>query len=286
MTSRTIRDGFLGSERVAKLSPKAERLYVRMLLFSDDAGRLDGRPGALHAGCFPVGGVDVETAEFGELLTEIIGAELAIGYRFDEKPYLQILRVQRIGNAKRAIFPWTDGGFTITYITRETADGSKDYVFTSLPGAELPATPPRPVQEPASQAAYRIAQALAESIRSWRPEYREINAARLNGTVDQWSKDIDLAIRKDKRNHGEMLSIVTWLPDHQGSGDFRWRNNILSGSKLREQYDKLAVAWDRDVQRAKLPPLTGSNYSGSRTPVTPAVDNRPSIAELHRGIVK
>lgn len=57
--------------------------------------------------------------------------------------------------------------------------------------------------------------------------------------LKKWALNIDLMIRIDKRSPQKIESIINWLP----SNEF-WRKNILSGEKLRKQFDKLELEMD------------------------------------------
>jgi len=54
--------------------------------------------------------------------------------------------------------------------------------------------------------------------------------------LQTWSKDIDLAIRVDKRTEQELIGCIDWIYTEQGSF---WIPNILSAKKLREKFDTM-----------------------------------------------
>jgi len=101
-----------------------------------------------------------------------------------------------------------------------------------------------------------IAKLLAESIHSWKPNYLQIQPAKIGRSLDNWAKDIDLALRIDSRDPEKMKEMLVWLPGH-GDERFRWRDQILSGAKLRQQFDKLEIAMTRNSpmqqQKKRLP---------------------------------
>jgi hypothetical protein len=55
--------------------------------------------------------------------------------------------------------------------------------------------------------------------------------------TDSWLKDIDKAIRLDGRTKTELITIIDWI---YTDGTF-WQSNILSGKKLRDQYDHMII---------------------------------------------
>lgn len=58
-----------------------------------------------------------------------------------------------------------------------------------------------------------------------------------NGDWTKWVNDIDLAIRKDNRTKEELISCINWIYNSK-KGSF-WKSNILSGKKLRSQFDTM-----------------------------------------------
>lgn len=58
-------------------------------------------------------------------------------------------------------------------------------------------------------------------------------------------KALSLAIRADGRSEQDIETIIHWLYSGTKQGTF-WRGNILSGAKLRKQFDRLMVEKERD----------------------------------------
>lgn len=79
----------------------------------------------------------------------------------------------------------------------------------------------------------RITKLLRDSIRSWKPN--------IKFAPSKWTPEIDKMLRIDKRSPITVANIIAWLPSHT-NGTFKWRNQILSGHKLREQFDRLEIA--------------------------------------------
>ena len=61
-----------------------------------------------------------------------------------------------------------------------------------------------------------------------------------------WAKQIDLMIRLDERDPEEIKKIISWCQ----KDDF-WQDNILSTSKLRTQFDQLALKMSKDGAKKK-----------------------------------
>jgi hypothetical protein len=77
--------------------------------------------------------------------------------------------------------------------------------------------------------AYRLARLLLKLILARRSGFKKPN-------LQAWTKDIDLMIRIDKRDPGEIERVIRWCQK-----DPFWQNNILSPRKLRKQFDQLAM---------------------------------------------
>ncbi len=64
----------------------------------------------------------------------------------------------------------------------------------------------------------------------------------------KWSNDIDLAIRIDGRSKKQLIDVIDWIHNEEGSF---WMSNILSGKKLREKFDQLNI--QRSTSKSKTP---------------------------------
>jgi len=134
MPNRLIREGFLDSEAVASLSDWAERVYHRLLIAADDAGRFDGRTEILRARLLPLG--SRRTSDYDTALSEIADQGLVLRYQVAGKPYLQITKWQMCSNAKLSKYPWTDGTYQIAFVELQTRDGAKSFVASSVAGPD------------------------------------------------------------------------------------------------------------------------------------------------------
>ncbi len=75
----------------------------------------------------------------------------------------------------------------------------------------------------------KVSEYLLSKILTNKPNFRKPN-------LETWSKDIDLAIRIDKRTESELIGCINWIYTDQGSF---WIPNILSAKKLREKFDTM-----------------------------------------------
>lgn len=64
-------------------------------------------------------------------------------------------------------------------------------------------------------------------IRERQPDFKEPNK-------DKWLKDIDLMLRKDKRDLEKTKKLIVWASEHKW-----WKSACLSAEKLRKSYDEM-----------------------------------------------
>jgi DNA replication protein DnaC len=60
-------------------------------------------------------------------------------------------------------------------------------------------------------------------------------------SMAKWSHEMDLMIRRDKKDPEEIRRIINWCQD-----DDSWMGNILSVGKLRKQYDRLVSRMEQE----------------------------------------
>lgn len=132
MANRLFRDGYLDSEAVNGLSDFSERVYARMLLAADDAGRLDGRIAILRGKVRPLDSAR-RNADYEHALSETCRAGLAYCYAVEGARFVQLTKVQKGTPAKMSKFPDWRGTYEIVTVKRQTRDGLKDFVLSSIP---------------------------------------------------------------------------------------------------------------------------------------------------------
>ena len=76
------------------------------------------------------------------------------------------------------------------------------------------------------------------------PTFKDNQNGRREKTIQSWATDIEKMIRIDKRIPCHIWNMILWV----AADDF-WFKNILSGSKLRKQYDRLSAAITADVRK-------------------------------------
>lgn len=103
-----------------------------------------------------------------------------------------------------------------------------------------PSPSPSPKNKELLSEAYRLTDLLISKIIEHLPNYRELRKEKKEKTRQRWAEDINKAIRLDNRHPEELRDLIIWCQE-----DGFWKGNILSGSKLRQQYDKLVASKSR-----------------------------------------
>lgn len=106
-------------------------------------------------------------------------------------------------------------------------------------GATDPEPPAKVKPEPCDDAK-ACASHLLEAIRSHTPDFKATKApAELAVMLHGWAHDLDLAIRIDGRTAVELNKAADWA--HRSATGAFWRGNVLSGKKLRAQFDAMRI---------------------------------------------
>ncbi len=89
---------------------------------------------------------------------------------------------------------------------------------------------------------FQLATLLAEKVLQNNPKNRELQPlkGKKETTINRWAIDIDKMLRLDKRDASEIEEVIEWC-----QADSFWSGNILSGEKLRKQYDQLVTKKDK-----------------------------------------
>lgn len=105
MPNRIIREGFLTSDKVDRLSWVEECFYHRLLLAVDDYGRYHADPPLLIGKIMPRKIGNVSNQDIEKWLTACVTAGLVRVYGVDGKRYLEVLQFDQRTRAKKSKFP-------------------------------------------------------------------------------------------------------------------------------------------------------------------------------------
>lgn len=108
MPNRIIREGFLTSDKVDRLSLVEECFYHRLLLAVDDYGRYHADPPLLIGRIMPRKIGNVSNQDIEKWLTACVTAGLVRVYGAEGKRYLEVLQFKQRTRAKESKFPAPD----------------------------------------------------------------------------------------------------------------------------------------------------------------------------------
>ena len=94
-----------------------------------------------------------------------------------------------------------------------------------------------------------MAEHLEAAIQSHTPDFSA------KGSLLRWARDLDLAIRVDGRTRLELERCVDWI--HRSPSGAFWRANVLSGKKLRAQFERLRIEARERASSARASPAGG-----------------------------
>ena len=107
MPNRLLKEGIVDSSSLDALSAEEEVFFYRLLVVSDDFGRMDARLPILKSRCYPLKDT-LKVEKIDGWLRSLVRQKLINLYMVDEKPYLQILKwEQRIRSKGK--YPSPDG---------------------------------------------------------------------------------------------------------------------------------------------------------------------------------
>lgn len=268
---RTIKPELLEDERTATLSHEGFRLFVSLLVLADDYGNLRAHPEYIRGQAFWGRDADVEGA-----LNELMAAELVLPYRIRGQLYLAIRgwskhqRVDKPGkprvpppdDAAAEILNRWDGSREDSRKSREDSLGLRETLATdpdpdpdlrtptvgpsSRRDSDKPEVDDAPQGPPIPDEAWSLADRLRDHIAKRQPGNKSIQPKRWEATRRKWADAMRLAHAQDERPWDQLEQVLDW-----SQSDAFWSRNILSGPKLREQFDKL------DAQM-RAPPCGGS----------------------------
>ncbi len=95
-----------------------------------------------------------------------------------------------------------------------------------------------------SSDALRLSGMLADLIFANNPNNRSVQPSSRTRSITRWAEDIDRMLRIDHRKPEEAEEVIRWCQENSF-----WRANILSGKKLRDQFDTMKLQMEGDGQK-------------------------------------
>jgi len=108
MPNRLLKEGIVDSSAIDGLTAEEEVFFYRLLVVSDDFGRMDARLPILKSKCFPLK-ENLKLEKFEVWMNSLVRQGLAIRYQVTDKSYIQILKWEQRVRSKEK-YPSADCG--------------------------------------------------------------------------------------------------------------------------------------------------------------------------------
>lgn len=248
MPNRILKESVTTSCEVDSLTAEEERFFYRLIVVCDDYGRMDARPAILRAKCFPLKIDLIKNRDIEKWLMALEAQNIIKIYKVDGKNYLQMTtwEVHQQVRAKRSKFPSPEDEVihkTEEVINKISSDINCDQMQSKVPVFVFE----NPSRESESESLSRnvrdhksakdfadnsleifLAQKLKSQILANNPK------AKTPDDLSKWCAEFDKMLRIDKRSLDDIEEVMTFSQ----TDDF-WKSNILSPTKLRQQFDRL-----------------------------------------------
>ena len=175
-------------------------------------------------------GIIISLMEIGE---EYLKRLVAMNYRFDLRIVLDKLSIPY-----DRVFPVDQNGKYPFNYSDPDLDPDIDSDLDKIPSGSGEPPPPSESQKQA----FELSQLLLTSHRKGFPDFLSGKSEKeIKKTLDGWAKDIELLIRKDKKEPEKIRQVILYVKDinNVSASGFSWFQNIMSGAKLRKQFDRL-----------------------------------------------
>lgn len=107
MPNRILRD-WTDSYHIERLSPEAERLFIRIIMKADDYGRFHGDPRLIRSACFPLL-ASVTDSHVDAWMKECLEAGCLIKYQVKGRRYLAVVEFKQRLRNEASKFPSPEG---------------------------------------------------------------------------------------------------------------------------------------------------------------------------------
>jgi hypothetical protein len=252
---RSVKPEFFHDRKVARsCSRDARMLYVGLWCQADEHGRANGDVAVIKGQVFPYD----QDLKIEGLLLELATAGRVLPYVHEGDPFLflpYLAKHQRLEPGKVASkFPDPPTKFPDpTQVFSDLHNGTSN-VQVSVQSEKI-AVESEKISEPS--ALLYVAGSMEHGGKSTtatppRDDIEEIcthlvaamlaNNCRPPAITKSWRNEARLLLDKDQRPLAEILTVINWA-----HADRFWKKNIHSVPKLREQYDKLRLAWQESL---------------------------------------
>jgi hypothetical protein len=243
------------SQRLNSVSEGAENLYYRLYLKTDDYGQFYASPDIIKGQCLTRRNINIEKIK--KRLKELFDIGLIYLYFYENEIYIEIFNFEphqtfRADYNRKNLFsdPEKKKQYLKTFVTdpneidrSQTGGDLIQYVRESYSTRE------RESEEGDTKTIIvvtrddmRLTLLLAEEILKNNPNNKIANEILKDPEkASKWGDNIRLMRERDNRDPKEIEIVILW-----SQKDSFWKDNILSTSKLRKQFDKLIMQARKD----------------------------------------
>lgn len=256
--TRQIKPGFFLNTELSNIDATGRLLFIGLWTLADRDGRFEINPKKLKAQIFPYDEHLTSTVLI-RYLHQLSTLGFLIVYKMDNKIYGEVQNFAKHQHChkdeKPLDFPSPDRcevivdvELTISHHCSTVPAPCQHHADTVpirlLSSNSNPNTSNNNLKAPRvfDDAVVDLSELLRDKILENNPQIKHPKV-RGESWFDRTCEDINRAIHIDKRTPEQLRIMISWcqndnIPDSNG---FCWANNILSGAKLREKYDKMLM---------------------------------------------
>ena len=294
---RTIKPEFFTSLTIAGLPIEARLTFIGLWTHVDDEGRCVDDARLIKAAVWPLD--DRISTDVENDLRTLSESSLILRYKVGGRSYLTVrgwVEHQRINRPTKSKLPPPSDSPKPPPASTNTPPPPAEITGqgTFEPPADESSPPPhahltedsrqernreqgkeqgKKTSSPPPQAATELAipdRIDVERICAYLAEWIVKNGSKRPTITKKWRTEARLLIDKDGRNLDEIRAVIAWC-----QRDTFWRSNILSLPKLREKYDQLRLAMQRDTTGTAIATTNGGHGSQPIPSSISAADGAP-----------
>ena len=117
--------------------------------------------------------------------------------------------------------------------------------------------------------AFELSQLLLTSHRKEFPDYLSgKDEKEIKKIIESWARDIELLIRKDKKEPEKIRQVILWVKDinNVSASGFSWFQHIKSGKKLREKFERLYGQMTTEKRSPQITSTTRHRITSDNVP--------------------
>lgn len=254
--SRTIQPGTFSNEKLAELEPLIRILFIGLWTIADREGRLEDRPTRIKVFTLPYDDIDIDDA-----LQQLHDSKFLLRYEVDGQRYIEIPNFKKYQSVhpheSQSVIPAPQpdvppcNDMSRDANTDDTCDSSRSKEVEVEVEVGEKEGGPRGEKERFDPIVQDLSEFLKQGILENKPD-RKLSASWKTAT----RAAIEKMIRIDRRKPERIRAVIEWCQadnEPRGRDNFCWAPNILSGEKLRKQFDRL----ETDMRRLGTTRVSG-----------------------------